>query len=61
MQLTNGQIVYHWNYGQGVVQNAKPDIDDVPDWWQHDHTAVALVAFEYYGNEWVQIVDLDDD
>lgn len=59
--IKTGDTVGHWNWGEGLVLNAQPAREEVPQEWQHDWQAVVLVQFPEWNNAcmWVLGVDLD--
>ena len=59
--IKTGDIVGHWNWGEGHVLNAVPTQAEVPQEWQHDWQSVVLVQFPEWNNAcmWVLEVDLD--
>ena len=59
--IKTGDIVGHWNWGEGQVLNGRPAREEVPQEWQHDWQSVVLVQFPEWNNTcmWVLDVDLD--
>ena len=59
--IKTGDIVAHWNWGEGLVLNGTPAREEIPQEWQHDWQAVVLVQFPEWNNTcmWVLDVDLD--
>jgi hypothetical protein len=56
-----GDLVAHWNWGTGLVLNAAPTREEVPEEWQHDWQSVVLVQFPEWHNAcvWVLAAFLD--
>ena len=59
--MRTGDLAVHWRWGTGLVLNAVPKQEEVPEEWQHDWQSVVLVQFPEWNNAcvWVLAVDLD--